>query len=142
MNTYTIWEETPLKWHKFLVYFSLPLSILFNGVKILSAVLSILQLQGSGMEWLGAIDLLFAVALVVLSIVAIVGGFPSNRRWYGPLCYLAGLGVNILYSVIILLIYVSLSVEPETSMFSSIIVGALFLALNIPYYNKRRPLFA
>lgn len=141
MKTYTIWEQTPLKWHKFLVYFSLPLSILFSGVKILSAVGSIRQLQGSGMEWLGAIDLLFAAALVALSVIAMVGGLPANRRWYGPCCYLVGLAVNILYSVIVLFIYVSLSVQLEASMFSSIIVGALFLALNIPYYNKRRPLF-
>lgn len=144
MNTaqYTIWEETPLKWHKFLTYFSLPLAILLNAAKTISALATIGQLQGSGLEWLAIIDLVFSAALVALSIAAIVGGLPKNRRWYGPLCYLGGLGANILYSVVVVLIYISFYIEPTVNLFTQMITFAVLLALNIVYYNKRRQLFA
>lgn len=97
---YTLWENTPLKWHKFLTFFLLPLGTVLN---VCQAILVISDIQ----NWTGIlipvniIDLIRLIACAILGITAIYGCLPSRRRWYGPKCAI------ILYAVLSVYSYVS-----------------------------------
>ena len=95
---YTMWENTPLKWHKFLTFFLLPLGAILN---VCQAILAISDIQ----NWTGIlipvniIDLIRFIVCAILGITAIYGCLPSRRRWYGPKCAIILYAVLSVYSV-------------------------------------------
>lgn len=141
---YTVWEETPLKWHKFMTFFLLPIGVVSNLIR---AILVISNSQ----NWIGILSVLNAVDLTrfigcaVLGAFAMYGCLPVRRRWYGPKCAVA------LYSVLAAFcIYNSVggyALNVADSYYLSVnlidfILFSLTAILMVPYYKKRRMLFS
>ena len=136
---YTIWEQTPLKWHKFVTYFTLPLSILM----IVSALFyNYIWMPGiiSTLDW---IDIYIYVASLSLAVIAFVGNLPKVRRWYGPSCLIAGYWLNA--AVALFLVFFYLYWQTPAYMVGQqvgrCIAGVIFGCANIVYYGKRKLLF-
>ena len=136
---YTIWEQTPLKWHKFVTYFSLPISIL----------LTLLVMYRNYIWWPGSItmldwiDIYIYVASLALAVIAFVGNLPKVRRWYGPSCLIAGYWLNA--AVALFLVFFYLYWQTPAYMVSQqvgrCIASVIFGCTNIVYYGKRTLLF-
>ena len=67
---YYIWENTPLKWYKFLVYFSLVLGILSQFVYGINLLLS------GNAHWLDLLYCFISLAWLIFSEVQL-----ANRKW-------------------------------------------------------------
>lgn len=141
---YTLWENTPLKWHKFLTFFLLPLGTVLN---VCQAILVISDIQ----NWAGIlipvniIDLIRLIACAILGITAIYGCLPSRRRWYGPKCAIILYAVLSVYSIYNIIAANLLSVADSEFISQSIanlISFSLTSGLMYIYYKKRRLLFS
>nr|DAU59774.1 MAG TPA: DNA methyl phosphotriester repair domain protein [Caudoviricetes sp.] len=141
---YTMWENTPLKWHKFLTFFLLPLGAILN---VCQAILAISDIQ----NWTGIlipvniIDLIRFIACAILGITAIYGCLPSRRRWYGPKCAIILYAVLSVYSIYNIIAAYLLSVansEFVSQSIANLISFSLTSGLMYIYYKKRRLLFS
>lgn len=136
---YTIWEQTPLKWHKFVTYFLLPVSILFG---LLMMYYNYIWWPGiiTMLDW---IDIYIYVASLALAVIAFVGNLPKVRRWYGPCCLIAGYWLNA--AVALFLVFFYLYWQTPAYMVGQqvgrCIAGVILGCANIVYYEKRRALF-
>lgn len=141
---YLDWFKTPLKWHKFLTYIVLPLSIIVSLVALVRW-LELSKIIDSGtLALLNWIDIYFAFARIVLAVVALLGCLPSRRKWYGPKCAIALYGISAVYAVICVWVGVSYF-APQTYIIQNlgIAVGSTVTAiLTAFYYRKRRALFS
>ena len=141
---YTLWENTPLKWHKFLTFFLLPLGSILN---VCQAILAISDIQ----NWTGIlipvniIDLIRFIACAILGITAIYGCLPSRRRWYGPKCAIILYAVLSIYSIYNIIAAYLLSVADSefiSQNIANLISFSLTSGLMYIYYKKRRLLFS
>lgn len=141
---YALWENTPLKWHKFLTFFLLPLGAILN---VCQAILAISDIQ----NWTGIlipvniIDLIRFIVCAILGITAIYGCLPSRRRWYGPKCAIILYAVLSVYSIYNIVAAYLLSVADSEFISQSIanlISFSLTSGLMYIYYKKRRLLFS
>lgn len=141
---YTMWENTPLKWHKFLTFFLLPLGTILN---VCRAILAISDIQ----NWTGIlipvniIDLICFIVCAILGITAIYGCLPSRRRWYGPKCAIILYAVLSVYSIYNIIAAYLLSVadsEFVSQSIANLISFSLTSGLMYIYYKKRRLLFS
>lgn len=140
---YTMWENTPLKWHKLLTFLILPLGAVLN-------ICQAIVLLGSVQSWtgilipLGCIDLVRLVGCSLLSVIAVIGCIPSRRRWYGPQCAVAFYAVFCGFSVLNIILGFAIRsasdfiIQNAINAFCSLIIAALTLI----YYRKRRRLFS
>ena len=140
---YTMWENTPLKWHKLLTFLILPLGAVLN-------ICQAIVLLGSVQNWtgilipLGCIDLVRLVGCSLLSVVAVIGCIPNRRRWYGPQCAVAFYAVSFGFSVLNIILGFAIRsasdfiTQNAINAFCSLIIAALTLI----YYRKRRRLFS
>lgn len=141
---YTVWDETPLKWHKFMTFFLLPIGVASNLVKAIIII-------SDPKNWIGilavlnAVDLIRFIGCAVLGAFAVYGCLPSRRRWYGPKCAIA------LYSILAAFgIYNNVAgcaLDVADSYYISLnlrdfISFSLTAILMIFYYRKRRSLFS
>lgn len=138
-HRYTLWEQTPLKWHKFLTYIVGPLSLLV-GVSSLTQTLD--MIEGS-VTWVFAIDFAYALARILLGLFMVLGGRKSARKRYAPICsvllYLVNGGYCLYYVGVAAYFNILIDQIP-----SQIITATLFLAtagLTVYYYSKRKALF-
>lgn len=142
-SSYTIWEQTPLKWHKFITYIGLPIGVLLSLSKIPEVFSTMKVLIGTGLEWVGAIDIAYTVCMPALSVAAIIGNRPSMRRWFGPCCVMLSYGVSILYSIfaLVLSLWGGTFIPSGGTYIGQAIAYAVALLLVHIYYRKRRLLF-
>lgn len=141
---YTLWENTPLKWHKFLTFFLLPLGAILN---VCQAILAISDIQ----NWAGIlipvniIDLIRFIVCAILGITAIYGCLPSRRRWYGPKCAIilyAVLSVYSIYNIVAAYLLNVADSEFISRSIANLISFSLTSGLMYIYYKKRRLLFS
>ena len=141
---YTMWENTPLKWHKFLTFFLLPLGAILN---VCQAILAISDIQ----NWTGIlipvniIDLIRFIVCAILGITAIYGCLPSRRRWYGPKCAIilyAVLSVYSIYNIVAAYLLNVADSEFISRSIANLISFSLTSGLMYIYYKKRRLLFS
>mgnify|MGYP001623789693 FL=1 len=140
---YTMWENTPLKWHKLLTFLILPLGAVLN---ICQAII----LLGNVQNWtgilipLGCIDLVRFAGCSVLSVIAIIGCIPSRRRWYGPQCAVALYVVLGGFSVLNVILGVAIKFTSDFLIQNAVNAVCFFIvaALMTIYYRKRRRLFS
>ena len=142
-HPYTFWEQAPLKWHKFITYVALPLGLVTKICSLPSILETISGLLGSGVAWLGMIDLLYTLSYIVLSAAAICGNLPRNRKWFGPQCTIALYAVSALYLAFIILLSILFQTWEESlaSNLGPFLVYAIGAWLVAIYYRKRRLLF-
>ena len=144
---YTIWEQTPLKWHKFVTYIVLPLT------GIAAVVLFIVSLTNLTSNWgllddatvvVSCVSIFYALGMGALVVVAIIGCLPNMRKWYGPLCVIIGYSLSAAYSLFCVAIYThyhssSVFINQNLDTFITSTVTAVLTGI---YYKKRRALFS
>lgn len=140
---YTMWENTPLKWHRLLTFLILPLGVVLN---ICQAII----LLGNVQNWtgilipLGCIDLVRFAGCSVLSVIAIIGCIPSRRRWYGPQCAVALYVVLSGFSVLNVILGIAIKFTSDFLIQNAVnaVCFLIVAALMTIYYRKRRRLFS
>lgn len=141
---YTVWEETPLKWHKFMTFFLLPVGIVAN---LFRAILVISNPQ----NWIGilavlnAVDLTRFIGCAVLGAFSVSGCLPGRRRWYGPKCAIALYSVLAAFCIYNNVAGCALNVADSYYLSVNLIDFILFsltAILMVFYYRKRRLLFS
>ena len=140
---YTIWEQTPLKWHKFMTYVALPVSILLDLSSLAGRITEVQNFIGSSLLWIACLDVLFVVASIVLCVFAFIGNLARNRRWFGPVCLISTYALNAVYGLFAAIIGFVFKVDDATisSAIGQIITGVIFAVINLVYYRKRRDIF-
>lgn len=144
---YTMWERTPLKWHKFLTYVALPLSTALSIFLLIVYVRDMVLyhwMWDETMAVLSWLDIYYAIARSVLSVVALLGCLPKRRRWYGPKCVIALLFLSAAYSMLCAILY-SLFDTPQDMIyqrFDIIVSCSVTGILTFLYYKKRKRLFS
>ena len=142
-SPYTIWAQTPLKWHKFITYVALPIHIIVLLPRIPSIWSALMDLSRTGMEWVGLIDAICAFLSLGLCVGAIWGNLARNHLWSGPLCVIGLYLLETLYSAFIAILSLLLHLG-ETEVWSyavhsfSYLIGSVLVFV---YYRKRRLLF-
>lgn len=125
---YTDWDRTPMAWHKFLLVVTMPLTIL-------AAAGALLTYQTWTVDFC-----VFSVISGITAILAII--FSIKRNWIGPVLITATFGEAVIYSLFLFIVVLYFSAyEQLSTVLGSLIGSALFFALNIIYYKKRRPIF-
>lgn len=147
--------NTPsMKWHKFLIYFSLwagAVLNLLNAVQYLTG-----SIYGSGSEanlvyayydGLKAVDMLMAMLLIVISVFSIVTRFAlAGYKARGPQMLMGLYLINMIAAVFYLVIAsvvtgISLGDLVDSSTISSLISSIAMVFINKSYYGKRAHLF-
>lgn len=135
-----------MKWYKFLVFFSLPLSLLMNGYNLFQSLSSLKNFDPSLYypEYLDAVLLSLRVGtgltFLALIAMALAEWGLLKRRWLGAVSLFFTYGlqlINLLFSL-----YLLHSVQLSTDMLPmQIITSFLMLMGNIVYFRKRKALF-
>lgn len=141
----------PMKWHKFLIYFSLWLSaILFitAGIGYLSGTNYGDQIDAvySSYPGLKTIDLVFGFSYLFLGVFYIItrfklAKFQSNAIACLTLCYILPLLVGLLYLICYFKQTKLLYSSDVKDLFSQSIASIVILILTRLYYKKRSELF-
>jgi signal transduction histidine kinase len=129
MKRYTDWNWTPLAWHSFVKYVSLPLDFVINLVGISALGFGLGEVQ------------LYTLVSMGITVAAEIGLI--RRRWWGPCCLLAGYGIAVVFGFY--LVFIGAAVENPSLVSQAIgliISGALMVGINWVYYQKRRALFS
>ena len=143
----------PMKWHKFLVYFALWLSAVVNVVSAISAFRGgqygdqkdlVYAVFGGGLK---AVDVIYGVLLLALAVLAVLAALKLMKLKAGaPLLLYILYGANVVVSVVYMLLASIVTKLPigdffTSSTISSLVVGIVFLTINVRYYTKRASLF-
>ena len=142
MKEYSFSYQTPMKWHKFLTYFCLPLSFLSTLVMLPSIMKNADLLKFTEYHLLGEVETVIYVAYLFISARAFIGLL--KRRWFGPCLLFAAYATTGIYGIFLLLVgnlWIGNALLLSRG-FSQAIVSFVFLALNVLYYNNRRMLFS
>lgn len=138
---YTVWEQTPMKWHMFMVYFVAPVSLFVSAMQAAKALLALGE--ESTLFWAYIIDAAYFCIRVVVSFGAFWCGRPKRRRWWGPICTVslyAMAGIYGLYNIF-LVFYFEVP-EIDTTQIGIVSVFTIVIAFfTYLYYNKRRCIF-
>lgn len=134
MKQYYLRETTPLKYHKFLRWFGLPLSLLLNLGQVVSMLINM-----ENFYWAMAVDLAFYLAQLVLVLTALIG----FHEWkpFGWYSIVAVQWVGIGYVALVFLFNAVFLPSEIPSALGGLIGTGIVSALVLIYYNKRRPLF-
>ena len=147
-----VYIDMPMKWHNFLIYFSLWATAVINTIGGLS-MLSGLHYQGFAdsvyrlYDGLRALELLIALSSLGIAAFAVVTRFAlANRQSKGPKLLTALYAINIALSLLYPLLAsvvtgMPLSELTDFSTFTSIISSVVFLFVNMAYYNNRAHIF-
>ena len=142
-----------LKWHKFLIYFSLWASALSNGLSGYQAVIGahygpesdqVYAIFGSGLR---SLDMVMGFALFAIAAYSIYVRFQlADFRIGAPkkltMLYIAHLAIGFGYILAVsAATKLPLSQFSAPDMFSSIIGSVAMIFINQNYYNKRMELF-
>lgn len=143
MEQYTIWENTPLRWHNFVFYLALPFSVIYNAARLASYGDTMRNLAELDLLWIGFLDIFYYIISILVASIAVFGGIKANRYRFGPACYIALLCINAGYSFVCIIIGLALkSGDSYVSDASAVLLSFLILLFsNLSYYRKRRLLF-
>lgn len=152
-NTYT--PDMPMKWHKFLIYFSLwagAVLDLLNAVRLFTGMTY--TQSGLSLDYvyraypaLKTVDVVFAIFFVGLAVFTIytrfqLAGYKTGAPGKLISLYIVGFVVAIAYSMAIAsVLKVSISDVIGSDMLGSIIGSVVMVAANKVYYGKRAHLF-
>ena len=130
MKYYSI-EHTPLKWHTFYRYVSMPLGVITGIIAILNYIAAMDNL-------FYLVDIFFCLVQTVCCAVAFVGFFKwKSSAWYAVVINLAN---TVIYAIVSLIVAVVFAGDVAYS-FGSLLGTTLTSVLIFIYYNKRKPLF-
>jgi hypothetical protein len=134
MKQYYHKEDTPLKFHKFFRYVSLPLGFFILLIRMISEISEI-----TFFDWFYAVDIGYYVIALTLMLVCFVGFFKwKSYAWYGVMIYLCiGTAYNM-YGVAIYAIYIPDQIVAVVGQVCGYLAYAIMVSI---YYRKRRPLF-
>lgn len=138
---YTIWEKTPLAWHKFASWVALPLGVLVGFGRLVTFIETMGAYRGTDAAILAWVDVLGTAAAIVAGIVAIIG--MHKRRWFGPCAYIASYLMACGYAVFCIALGVAYQTGGNyiaTNLGQAISTGVVGLLVMV-YYKKRRTLF-
>jgi uncharacterized membrane protein YccC len=134
MKQYYRKEETPLAFHKFFWYVSLPIGFIASIISMISYFSDMPYLS-----WTYAFDLVYYVSLLTLLVICFIGFFQwKSYAWYGVFIYLC---IQIIYSLSVILIYavyIPNEIGTAIGQFIAILIYAILIGI---YYKKRRLLF-
>ena len=145
-------NDYPMKWHKFLIYFSLWFGALANVVSGLRYITGTVYGADSERVYsvfpsMKSIDLVMGVILICMAVFALItrfalAGFKAKGPGYLQAYYLLspviGIGYILLTSSVTHLPFSQLG---GTDLWASAAIGIAFFIANKTYYNKRRMLF-
>ena len=127
---YYIWENTPLKWYKFLVYFALVLGILSQSVYGINILLS------GNAHWLDLLYSFISLGWLIFSEVQL-----ANRKWSGAVAYCLYFIFQGVYYFIFTVLYISYGLS-FSHLLSNVIAAFILVPILWVYFCKRRPLFS
>ena len=151
--------QLTLKWHKFLIFFSLPMGFISNLISLFTEVMPMLK-NYSPSDWLPGLEQVMhtyltstAVMTVLLLVLALYTEWNLFRfQWRGVKSLLFTYGLNALYALFLMVLMFSspANSHPETAhivreflvQFGGTFLGTILMFfLNRTYYRKRRGLF-
>lgn len=134
MKQYYLKEATPLAFHKFFWYVSLPIGFIVLIGRMISEV--------SEMRFfnlLYAIDIGYYIIALTIMLVCFVGFFGwKSYAWYGVIIYLCLSVAYNLFAVTIYALYIPDQIGTAIGQLLGILIYAILVGI---YYKKRRPLF-
>ncbi len=133
-------QTAPLIYHKFLKYFSLPLSALLLIPQLADVILGLSRSSDNIQIVLYGVDFAFLACQLVLLCITLYGFYTwSSCGFWGVLSYH---GVNLTYEVYLCLIYFVLGL-PQTVTAVGVVIGRVIATvIAVIYYCKRRLLFS
>lgn len=139
MDIYYDEYTTPLKFHKFMKYFSLPLGALLILLNLANVVMALAESDNDIVKYLYAVDFAFLAGELIFVCITL-HGFYTWGPWgfWGMMAYL---GVTLSYDVYLLVVYLVLIPEQVIGGLGSLIGSSIASVLILIYYLKRRPLF-
>ena len=133
MKVYTDRKTAPLKFHKFLIWFSLPLGVLVSLVNAMRYVSA-----GYPADIFFFFDMGYQLLLISLTVLSIIGLWRYHRS--GPLLLYARQALSICYCFLAILIFNAYNL-PTSELSSDFSRGITWLVIFVIYYQKRMPLF-
>ena len=130
---YTVYEETPMAFYKFIM-FSLIIGLLLRTITLIG---SFLDATYDFSFWY---TLIFSIIQLGLTIGGLIG--LSQMEWYGPLCYMANFGLLILDAIAMLAISIYYGLRQEGTALGSMIGTLVWLIPIWIYFRHRRLLFS
>ena len=137
----------PMRWHKFVVYFILPLSLALNLYNLIASwrETAAMDLSAAAPETLGLLKTVLylgpAVQLLLIPLMLYAELGLVRMRWRGVRALLCLYAVNGIYAVVAAYLLTRLGLPLPAEMMASAAEAALMVALNRIYYRKRRALF-
>ena len=143
--------EMPMKWHKYLIYFSLWAAAVMNVIAGVAALTgSVYVLRGAdpemiyrSYEGLKTFDVMLGLTDIVLAVLLIVTRFAlAGYKENGPRLLMISYAVNIAFTLVCPIIAVAIRL-PVGRLFGApaAIENIVMLAVNRIYYHKRAHLF-
>lgn len=127
-------ESTPLAFHTFVRYVSLPLGFLSIIGQMISATSN-----AAGNYWLFNIDLLAYITTLALIVICFVGFiWWKPYAWYGMMVYL---GFRTVYSAFVVAVYIAYAPNMVATVLGQFAAALIYGVLAGIYYLKRKPLF-
>lgn len=134
MKQYHHKEETPLAFHKFFWYVSLPIGFLVSISRMISEISEMIIFN-----WLYAIDIGYYIIALTLMLMCFIGFFGwKSYAWYGVMTYLFASVAYNLFAVIVYAKYIPDQIGTAVGQLLGILIYAILVGI---YYKKRRPLF-
>lgn len=147
--------ELPMKWFKFLIYFSLFANAVINVYNGISYITGLLYGQDAEIVYeifsgLKTVDMVFGVLSIALAAFAVFTRFRLSKFCKnGPvllhLVYAANCVLGLLYAIGVAAVmpeYMSVTeVINVSQLVSSFVVSGVMIAINVVYFNKRKHLF-
>lgn len=151
-------EQLGMKWYKFLLFFSLPLSFIMNLSSLIDTVPLLKSYRAEdylpGLETLIYGNLIASAVLTVLllGLTLLAEWNLFKFRWAGVKALLCCYGINALYALLMLVLMLAAPVEANSQaaqvvrsfvvQFSVSGIGMIVMFfLNRAYFRKRRALF-
>lgn len=149
--------ERPMKWYKFLIYFSLFAGAVLNVINAISYLTgSVYISQGfdiSDINYLYTVyhglqtaDIIYSIVLIGLAVLGFVARFQlAKYKAKGPILLYAlsagSMAVSLIYSIAtysILSVDIGAEIAP---LISNLVTQTVMLVLNYVYFNKRKDMF-
>ena len=142
-NEYSNAAVLPMKWHKFLIYVSLPLSMVLSAVELLRGFeLDLGQASGEIAFWARAWATLSMVTLVLQLFLALFTEVNLVRlRWRGVTALLGLYGLEAVYALLTVYVLFRAGASVPMDIYFSVLETVAMLFINRLYYRKRKPLF-
>ena len=139
-------DNPPMKWHKFLTWFSLPLSLVVGVVTLIGAWQDLNSFDPSLYipEYVDLVKTVMRVSLiseiVILPLILCAEIFLVRMQWTGVRLLLALYAIQMISSIVLLFLALRTPVDHIQAV-SSVLGSAVILVLSGIYYRKRRKMF-